>query len=301
MSRIELDRTRFLMIDRIVKTIDGYLIYIFVKDNMSKELRKRKSREYLCIRKIFKNNTKIKTVNYSTKENTFTINNTLTYPFEKYQNIFQKENNSNSIKKPSKKLGNAKDTADDQFVTNLLVSLTGDNTFIGDAEGVAITEHLLGNNSTNGFDIDIFDSQQRTVYEFLRRKNDYVNNLTAHPMRYAWNSKNIDNRRKFISLSQFCRFYNFKLVLVSYSINKKDSDVYKLIIPSKINSERGFINDIEFCLHKSDLLKVMKTDDILTYLNDHDYSHITLNQKDFATLEYKRRLHSWAKNCLSSN
>lgn len=300
MSKVEIDRSRFLMIDRIVKTSDGYFIYIFGKNNMPEEMRERKNREYLCIRKIFKNSTKIKAVNYSTKENTFTINNTSTYSFEEYQKIFQKENNS--LKEPSKKLGNEKDSDDDKFVTNLLVSLTGDNTFIGDDEGVAITERLLDNNSTNGFDIDIFDSQQRTVYEFLRRKNDYINNLTAHPMRYAWNPNNVDNRRKFISLSQFCNFYNFKLVFVSYSVNKKDSDIYKLIIPTDINPHKGFIKDTEYCLHKDDFLKFMKNDgDPLTYLNDHAYPYLTLNHQDFITSEYKQRLKSWAKNCLSSN
>lgn len=288
---------RFLMVDRVIKYNNQYLIYIFGSNDMNKEQKTRKNSEYLCIKKLFKQANVI-AVNHNSLNDSFEIydnHGTHSYSFRDYQQRFNKENGS-QLKTSSKVLGIRKESNDDKFVTQFLTRLTGFN-FIGDDEGVEITERLLEKNNTNGFDLDIIDTQNRVVYEFLRRKNQYINNLKAHPMRYCWNHRAFDNRQKFIALWNFCQSFDFRLVCVSYSTkDQPDTDIVKLIIPEKINSQVGFIKDTEYGLTKSQLYKFIKSSKPTAFLKENNIPSITLKKDDFKgeNAPYKHKLQTWA-------
>lgn len=261
---------------------------------MSKDQKERKNTEYSRIKKVFKSSTVI-AVKYIASHDSFIIYDDQgehSYSFKDYQKRFNQENNSQS-ETPSKILGVRKESNDDKFVTQFLTELTELN-FIGDDEGVEITERLLGSNNTNGFDLDIADTQNKVVYEFLRRKNSYINNLTAHPMRYCWNHSTSDNRQKFIALWNFCKSFSFKLICVSYSTeDEDDTTIMKLIIPEEINSQIGFINDIEYGLTKRQFDKFVKSAKQSEFLKENNIPSIVLKKCDFEG-EYKRKLQEWA-------
>lgn len=292
------NETRFLMVDRIVEYQRRYLIYVFGNCEMDKTLKKRKNNEYYRISNVF-TGARVIAVKQSKSDNSFLITDNdshkkIKMTFNEYRKIFNDENNS-SDPTPSKPLGERKESNDDKFVTEFLTKITGEN-FISDDEGVRITEELLGQNNTHGFDLDVFDSKSKIVYEFLRRENPYVDNLTAHPMRYAWNSSNIDNRRKFISLWHFCQHFNLKLVFVSYSTqNEEDSDIVKLIIPDFIDDDRGFQGDTEYCLKKEELFSLVQAFNPVVFLNNSSFPSIHLTAQELSSGEYKYKLRRWTK------
>lgn len=298
------NEARFLMVDRIVKYQRKYLIYVFGNSEMDETLRKRKINEYLRINDVF-TDARVIAVRQSKSDNSFLITDNnghkkIKMTFNEYQKIFNDENNS-SDSTPSKPLGEKKESNDDKFVTDFLTKVTGEN-FIGDDEGVKITEELLGQNNTHGFDLDVFDSKSKIVYEFLRRENNSVNNLTAHPMRYTWQGSNIDNSCKFKSLWHFCQHFNLELVFVSYSTqNEEDSNIIKLIIPDLIDDERGFQGDTEYCLKKEELLSLVQASEPIEFLNNNSFPSIHLTTQELGSNKYKYKLREWSTSLLQNS
>ena len=85
---------RFLMVDRVIKYNNQYLIYIFGSNDMNKEQKTRKNSEYLCIKKLFKQANVI-AVNHNSLNDSFEIydnHGTHSYSFRDYQQRFNKEN-----------------------------------------------------------------------------------------------------------------------------------------------------------------------------------------------------------------
>lgn len=302
------NETRFLMVDRIVEYQGKYLIYVFGNSEMDETLRERKIHEYHRINDTF-SDARVIAVKQSKSDNSFLItdNNGLRkvkMTFNEYQKIFNDENNSFNPT-PSKPLGEKKESNDDKFVTSFLTKITGKD-FIGDDEGVKITEELLGQNNTHGFDLDVFDSKSKIVYEFLRRKSPSVDNLTAHPMRYAWNSSNIDNRRKFISLWHFCQHFDLKLVFISYSTSDEvDNNIVKLIIPELIDDDKGFQKDTEYCLNKEELFLLVQAPNPIQTLNNNPFPSICLTAQDLNNnnnkFNFKSKLQKWRDSLLKNH
>src|SRR5699024_8659594 len=120
----------------------------------------------------------------------------------------------------SKGLGSVRSTHLDSYVNSLLQSIYEDSQFHDD-NGLELTKSLLGSDSTKGFDLDLFQfissTNEYIIYEFLKRENNFINNIQAHPMRYSWTGKSNDNKQKFISLWETKEYFNGKLLLISYS------------------------------------------------------------------------------------
>lgn len=312
---MEITKSHFLMLDRVVQIKPdleqkyAYHIYKFRKYPMSPELENRKYAEFYTIQHIFRNTlisvvtydnksingdpeAKLKVDRFITSNNKFKKSDSKIYRFSDYQTDFCKENKAvYVINKGSKPLGKGDP---DKYVTELLTKLTNDKTFLGDDEGAKVTQNLLEGRNTYGFDIDLLDCDNKIVYEFLRRSKKRVNNLSAHPMRYCWSGKSGDNSSKFISLWRFCTYYNFKLVLVSYSSDEEDdSNLVKIIFPKKIDEDIGFLGDEEFAIKKSNLVEFLRNGS-KKYLEENNIGQIVLKADESNYWTLKDKLKDWA-------
>lgn len=147
----------------------------------------------------------------------------------------------------SKGLGSVRSTHLDSYVNSLLQSIYEDSQFHDD-NGLELTKSLLGSDSTKGFDLDLFQfissTNEYIIYEFLKRENNFINNIQAHPMRYSWTGKSNDNKQKFISLWETKEYFNGKLLLISYSDDSNERisiiEILDLDVDQGILAERKY-------------------------------------------------------------
>lgn len=150
----------------------------------------------------------------------------------------------------SKVLGSVKEESFDSYVNGILGELYEVSNYKDDC-GIKLTKRLLGKNPTRGFDLDLYcydkDENKNIIIEFLKRDTEYVNNITANPMRYCWTGKINDNKRKFIGLWNAKRILDAELFLVNYSENPNEnigiSHITKLDELSGIKGEEKYIVD----------------------------------------------------------
>lgn len=136
------------------------------------------------------------------------------FTWNEYMKKFKELNGG--ITTPSKSLGSATDKEGDPYVAEILKEIHGID-FSDDDNGLRITKEALEGTPTYGFDFDLFDDECKCIIEFLKRDNQFVTNLTSHPMRY------LNNKQKFISLYKASRILNSSLYLVNYSNNDDES------------------------------------------------------------------------------
>ncbi len=257
-----MDNYRFMMIDRLLKIGNGqYHLYFFKNEKMNT---KRKRHELQCLSRL-KGISRISVIVYNTENlnylavTNYKLNDRLKrhiakiYSFKEYQDVFIKENNHSKVGKSTKIFGDKKSGNTDKFVTNLLKNMSKDDTFLMDNEGIDITEKLLKTTPTTAFDIDLYDSKNNVIYEFLKTENPYISNATAHPMRYSWTGQKEDNSQKFISLNQFAKQIGACLKFVIYSTRKKDCSYVKLISDAIIKDQNGFSKDKEYIISSDEL------------------------------------------------
>lgn len=170
--------------------------------------------------------------------------------FDELQLLFQKINGGN-MTEFSKKLGSTtKETNEDPYVNTLLKEIHGMDHF-SDDNGIELTKKLLGDHATTGFDLDLYQYIESTgefvFYEFLKRENQYISNIEAHPMRYCWNKANKkDNKKKYISLWRAKQHFGGRLFLINYSddLNEKVSIIEVL----DLDEEKGILKEKKYCL-----------------------------------------------------
>lgn len=252
---------RFFMIDRLLKIQENmYHLYFFKNEDIKDDIVRK--RDELQILSKIKGINEISTIVYnSTVDDCFyvteyelhdhiTHHKAKPYSIEEYSKKFRKENDSVKRVQSSKKFGDKKKNDKDVFIIQILKEITHDETFESDDEGVGLTERLLGNDSTAGFDIDLYDRKNNIVYEFLKTETKEINNAKAHPMRYCWVKNKKDDARKFISLDEFSKTIKAQLIFVIYSMDstRQDSNYVKLIMNSKIDPIHGFQEDYEYLL-----------------------------------------------------
>lgn len=168
-----------------------------------------------------------------------------------YQMWFLKINRSSGH---SKALGSAKSGIGDEYVQNILNELNNEYKFDfkNDDNGLELTMDVLSGEITTGFDFDLFETESRSIIEFLKRENEYITNLSAHPSRYLW------NKQKFTSLWEAKKRVNGELFLVNYSNESSSKDNYISIIKVIDYSEKDekIIFDIGYSIDGyKDLIK----------------------------------------------
>src|SRR5690625_160956 len=173
------------------------------------------------------------------------------WDFVKLQKWFRKLNNIDGDSS-SKGLGAVRDTDVDSYVNGILQSLYNNNQFHDD-NGLNLTKSLLHNDSTKGFDLDLFQyissTNEYVIYEFLKRENQHINNIQAHPMRYCWTRRWNDNKQKFISLWKMKEYLNARLILVNYSDNP--SEKISLIEVLNIDTNIGITSENKYCMSRN--------------------------------------------------
>lgn len=218
-------------------------------------------------------------VQYSVRKNCYNINRVKNYTSSEFVEWFNELNYKSKVdSNRSKPLGSATNNEGDPYVASLLNAVySNDLKYIGvkfdnDDNGLHIVKEILKDNSTFGFDFDLFESTNKVVIEFLKRENAYVSNLTAHPNRYVFNYK------KFQNLWKAAKFLNSKipmLFLVNYSdnVNENISLIKVLDIDESENANPVIISDIGYKLeNKFELIKWLKIlsqspDNALQYLD----------------------------------
>lgn len=203
---------------------------------------------------------RVKKINYrkdTAQEKTFSN-------FEDYKVWFKKINGvTPQNKSSSKTLQGAKrdNSVGDAYVQRILNEIHAFDfpctDFSYDDNGLGITIKSLDNEPTFGFDFDLYEPYTKVVVEFLKRENEHVTNLTAHPFRYPW------NRQKFISLGKYVEYLNGSLYLINYSDN--DHENIAVIKVLDLDCTNGEIrSDIGYKLeNRNELLewlKILNTD-----------------------------------------
>lgn len=202
------------------------------------------------------------------------------YNFSSFRNWFTSLNNTaNTENAHSKALGNIISSKGDNYVKSLLNAIYQDDTqykgmdFLTDDNGLEIVTKTLADQSTYGFDFDLYESESRTVIEFLKRENNFVTNLTAHPSRYP------ANKKKFISLWNAAKRLN-PVSPNFYCINYSDNDeeaigVIQILDFDTSNNNKMVTSDIGYKLEDKNSLIHW-----LTLLhNDHKAAYKYLQQK----------------------
>lgn len=192
------------------------------------------------------------------------------WSYVELQSWFQWLNNIDG-QSNSKGLGSVRATHLDSYVNSLLQSIYEDSQFHDD-NGLELTKSLLGSNATKGFDLDLFQfipsTKEYIIYEFLKRENQHINNIQAHPMRYCWTGKWNDNKQKFISLWKAKEFFNGKLLLISYSDDS--SERISIIEVLDIDIDNGILAEKKYSMSRNVFLGWLK-----------DMSEHTTTQKDY--------------------
>lgn len=181
----------------------------------------------------------------------------------------------------SKELGAVRDENKDVYVNNIIAELYNLKSYEDDC-GLEITKQMLENNATRGFDLDlctkISNTNETLIFEFLKRDNNYVTNITAHPMRYCWTGTFRDNKKKFIGLWKAKENLNARLFLVNYSDNEKEdisiSEILELSEEVGILEENKYVMSITvFKQWLKDIRNNNITDDIFRYFQGKHYDN----------------------------
>lgn len=193
------------------------------------------------------------------------------WSFVELQSWFQWLNNLDG-QSNSKGLGSVRTTNLDNYVNSLLQSIYEDSQFYDD-NGLELAKSLLGSDSTKGFDLDLFQfissTNEYIIYEFLKRDNQHINNIQAHPMRYCWTGKWNDNKQKFISLWKAKEFFNGKLLLISYSDNS--SERISIIEVLDLDIDKGILAEKKYSMSKNVFLGWLKDMNQYTINNQKNY------------------------------
>lgn len=203
------------------------------------------------------------------------------YSFEEMSSWLRKYNNFNSIGETnSKQLGSAKQSNVDNYLNQILKKIYDDNSLYDDG-GIEVTKELLKGDVTRAVDFDLFQYIKSTnscvIYELLKRENQYINNIEAHPMRYSWCNRIKDNRQKYISLWEYAKIFKAKLYLINYSDNLNE----KVSILEVIDLEKnlGIRAERKYCMSYNTFIGWLK--DMKLY-NEKDTQYL----KDFRYKEY---------------
>lgn len=190
--------------------------------------------------------------------------------FNQLQQWFRELNNIDG-RSNSKGLGAARSTNVDSYVNGLLQSLYNDNQFQDD-NGLVLTKHLLSGDTTKGFDLDLFQyipsTNEYVIYEFLKRENQYINNIQAHPMRYSWTGNSSDNKQKYISLWNAKQHLNGRLFLINYSDNSNEK--ISVIEVLSLDATRGITSENKYCISRNVFLGWL-----------HDMQNYSSNSRDY--------------------
>lgn len=189
------------------------------------------------------------------------------YDLESFSNWFVEKNEevNKSKQSLSKPLGSSTTNKGDPYIQDILTQVYSENPlyseidFSVDDSGINLVEEVLKGKNTYGFDFDLYETESRTVIEFLKRENDSVTNLTAHPVRYPW------NKSKFTSLWKAAKRVNNdkkpNLYLVSYS-DKDDEEIAVIQVldfDCNSSSKKMVLSDIGYKLdNKDDLVNWLK-------------------------------------------
>lgn len=272
-------------VDRVQFDENGQLIFFEFYD------KEKDKKNFNFIKTKYETLSKISNVNligigygknyYNNEEVTVVIKESRTnYHIEDYKEWFNGVNKLTGINSNSKELGSATYNEGDPFVNDLLKQLHSYKFSGYDDNGIALTKVALQNTSTFGFDFDLFDDINHTIIEFLKNETTVkgknpLNNLKAHPMRYAWisekeqkefknkmykekptwkNPRKIDNRQKYISLWKATHSLGGELYLVNYCENYTTNEL-SIIHVSEIDEETGFMSDVSYKVSYLELIE----------------------------------------------
>lgn len=147
------------------------------------------------------------------------------YNYDQFSKWFLEINGQvSSNKRSSKPVGSVRNENIDTYVADILNTYYRPTysmvNFFVDDNGLKLVKGILESDSesTYGFDCDLYCSKSGIIFEFLKRENRYVDNLSAHPARYPW------NKQKFVSLWNVAKRIseNNKLALINYSDDYTD-------------------------------------------------------------------------------
>lgn len=174
---------------------------------------------------------------------------------KEFTSWFKQLNSKSNLKNNSysKKLGVATNHTEDPYIHQILKLIYQEDSsypnldLTNDDNGIKLVKKILNNDSTYGFDFDLYEPSQGIVLEFLKRENINVTNLTAHPNRYLENYKKFEslwNASRIATLSDFPNLF-----LVNYS--EDDNEPINLINvidfnPNASTSEIGINSDISY-------------------------------------------------------
>ncbi|MEK5104951.1 hypothetical protein MKX83_23700 [Cytobacillus sp. FSL M8-0252] len=190
--------------------------------------------------------------------------------FNQLQQWFRGLNNIDG-QSNSKGLGAARNTNIDSYVNGLLQSLYNNSQFQDD-NGLVLTKSLLNGDTTKGFDLDLFQyipsTNEYVIYEFLKRENQHINNIQAHPMRYCWTGGTSDNKQKYISLWNKKQHLNGRLFLINYSDNPNEK--ISIIEVLSLDATRGITSENKYCMSRIVFLGWL-----------HDMQNYSSNSRDY--------------------
>ncbi|MFL0197743.1 hypothetical protein ACJDU8_19540 [Clostridium sp. WILCCON 0269] len=213
--------------------------------------------------------------------------------YNEFREKFTRINNIDGVDKKSKKLGAVRKENKDTFVLETLKKI--DSSINGnDDNGLEITKNMLGEYTTKGFDLDLFQyinsTDETIIYEFLKRENSGVTNYTAHPMRYCWTGYKTDNRQKFISLWNVKEKLNGRLYLINYSDDTNEGIGISEIL--NLDNKKGIRKEYKYNLTYDEFIGWMKMMDNYNY-SDKDYLRIYNNKRKCFNEDF---FHNWKYN-----
>ncbi|MCM3585002.1 hypothetical protein M3182_04480 [Mesobacillus maritimus] len=169
----------------------------------------------------------------------------------------------------SKGLGVSRDLNVDKYVNGLLCQLYNDAQFADD-NGLELTKALLNGDSTKAIDFDLFQyipsTKEVIIYEFLKRESPYIDNISAHPMRYSWTGKIKDNKQKYISFWKAKQYLNARLFLISYSDNYNEK--VSIMEVMSLDENSGFVEENKYVMSQNVFLGWLK--DMNNYQKGHN-------------------------------
>jgi hypothetical protein len=195
------------------------------------------------------------------------------------------ELNSMGIDKNSKSLGVVRGEDEDYYVNKIINEIYNLENYSDDC-GLKLTKKLLAENQTTAIDLDLFQyiasTNEYILYEFLKRDNIFINNITSHPMRYCWTGRRSDNKTKFISLWRAKKYFGGKLYLINYSADKEEK--VSVIDVLNLSEEKGFLEENKYCMTRNELIAWLK--DMNNYkssYNDYlsDFKFVNYNEDFF--------------------
>lgn len=186
------------------------------------------------------------------------------YDFKQFSSWFLELNGQvTNDKDSSKSVGSVRNENLDIYVADLLNTYYRETyetiDFSVDDNGLKLVKAVLDScgESTYGFDLDLYCSNSGVIFEFLKRENAYVTNLTAHPARYPW------NKQKFVSLWNATRRMseNNRLALINYSDDPTES-VGLIVVQdfdTNMRNRKMSLSEIAYNIgKKEDIIQLLK-------------------------------------------